>query len=414
MAPRLPYDVLRLIFEFMNPLAEEEVAEEAGFSLRTASASQLALQRSLGATLSLVSRDWRDLGAKYLWSNFILSFHKANHEKRLVLLLGNEDIAKTVKRLCVFGGRDGFDRALTLPLELLLPSLPNLRALEGISSMELAHKLFSGTVAPSIDLGHLQYFDLVVMSTTSAHIAGFVINLVKKLHNVTILKLAFPVPASGTFESIADIPVRLRPLQRLKSLACSVHIMNAPTSSLTIPFLTSLLNLVNPSPVEHLSLSATTIPDTLAKTLGEYRNLVSLRLACHVSTMRQYISTIVSVLPSLEKLSELEFGIAPTWMAPWHLESDSHLPANLFASLGRLTLLRTVRLDLDFSSHEQLVRDFLVQQWSKGVLRRFDTMTWIAVSRNRVPITYERSSEGGWRREELGHSIETFGTGVEP
>jgi hypothetical protein len=125
--------------------------------------------------------------------------------------------------------------------------------------------------------------------------------------------------------------------------------------------------------------------------------------------MENQLGSFVSSFSTLSNLSKLEFGILPAWTAPFHFLSTSSIAPIFFSSLASLPRLRSVSLDFDLSSHELAIVDFLKNKWEEGVFERFEWNSWMSVSRYSVPISYERREEGGWRREEQGHSLEVVG-----
>ncbi|GAA5977716.1 hypothetical protein JCM5350_002328 [Sporobolomyces pararoseus] len=405
MEPRLPYDILLQIFRHLDPLDKRQMR------LRDTPSSVLAIQRQLGATLSLISRDWRDVGTKYLWSNFILSFATERSRRKLVLLIGNEEIAKNVRRLYLYAGVHDVERAANLPVDFLLPSLKALQSLELSATPSFTTKIFSQVDLSSDggDLRNLRHLVLDSSDQSSTHYPDFLLRLVSKLPRLESLEITVSLPSTGSLRTPSPTPVHTRPLQSLQSFSYLVCGDNSGPSELANPFLSSLFDLINPSPLETLSVTCRTLPGSLSSFLSISSKLSALSITCDRLTMENQLPSFVSSFSTLSYLSKLEFGILPAWTAPFHFPSTSPLTSLFFSSLSSLPRLRTVSLDFDLTSHEVAILDFLKSKWSGGVFERFEWNAWMAVSRYNVPISYKRREEGGWRREEQGNSIEIVG-----
>ncbi|GAA5956605.1 hypothetical protein JCM3765_003498 [Sporobolomyces pararoseus] len=404
MEPRLPYDILLQIFRHLDPLDKKEMR------LRDTPSSVLAIQRQLGSTLSLISRDWRDVGTKYLWSNFILSFATERSRRKLVLLVGNEEIAKNVRRLYLYAGVHDVDRAANLPVDLLIPSLTALGSLELSATPRFIMKIFSQVeLSSNGDLQSLRHLVLDSSDESSTEYPDFLLRLVSRLPQLESLEITVSLPSTGSLRTPSTTPVDSKPLQSLQSLVYRVCGDNSGPSDLANPFLSSLLDLINPSPLETLSFTCRTLPDSLSPFFSSSSKLTKLSITCDRLTMENQLPSFVSSFSSLSHLSKLDFGILPAWTAPFHFPSTSTLTPLFFSSLSSLPQLRNVSLDFDLSSHEAAILDFLRSKWTDRVFEKFEWNEWMAVSRYNVPITYERREEGGWRREEQGNSIEIVG-----
>ena len=404
MPPLLPYDILIQIFQHLDPLFSDTT------SLIDTPSSSLAAQRSLGSTLSLLSQDWRPLGSRYLWSNFILSFAKENSRKKLVLLIGNEEIAKQVKRLYVYANIHDVERAVGVPVEFLLPSVNTLQSLELATTPSFAQRLFSQldlTNSVDRDLANLRHLTLDTSYAESPHYPPFLLSLLPRLTRLTSLRVMIQLSSSGVLPSPLSTPAHLRPLKSIPSLSYLVSDTTFGQSPLAIPLLASLLNLIDPTPLTSLRISSRSLPDSLSSFISSAPALTSLKIASDRLTIEQALPSLLSPLPSLPRLTELEFGILPGWTAPLHLLRASPLVSLLFSTFSSCPTLQTISLDFDLTSHETQTREFLKRAWEGRRLRLFEWCAWTAVARERAQITYERE-EGGWMREEEGVSIESI------
>ncbi|GAA5832181.1 hypothetical protein JCM5353_001972 [Sporobolomyces roseus] len=406
MLPILPFDILIQIFQHLDPLYNNET------SLIDTPSSSLALQRSLGSTLSLLSQDWRPLGSRYLWTNFILSFAKENSRKKLVLLIGNEEIAKQVKRLWIYANIHDVERAVGVPIEFLLPSVNSLHSLELTTTPSFAQRLFSQldlSNSPDGNLANLRHLTLDTSYAESPHYPSFLLGFLRRLPHLTSLKIMVQLSASGVLPPPPPTPAQSQPLRHLTSLNYLVSDTTFGQSPLAIPLLASLLELVDPTPLTSLRISSRSLPDTLSQFISSAPSLTSLKIASDRLTIERDLPLLLSPLPSLSRLSQFEIGILPAWTAPFHLLSNSPLVPLLFSTLTSCPILQSISLDFDLTSHESQTREYLRRAWDGGRLRMFEWNAWTAVARERVEVTYERRDEGGWRREEEGNSIEIVG-----
>lgn len=450
MEPRLPYDILLHIFQYLDPLDDDRVGQPA--KLRDTPSSLLSIQRALGATLSLMSRDWRDLGHKYLWSNFILSFATERSSRKLGLLLGNEDVANLVKRIYVYCGIHDERRVQGVPIELTLPSLKRLESLELSASPRFVMKMFSQVDSRERDLVTLRHLVLDSSDEPSVDYPEILLRLVSKLPLLESLDLTLSLPSTGTWTFPAPSS---KPLQSLRSFVYRVCGDNSGPSTLSNPFLISLLNLIDPHLVETFSVSCRTLPteephdvfSTFLKTTR--RRLSKLSVTCDRLTMERILPHLIETLPALTRLSSLTLGILPQWTAPLHLPSlqtfvaadelgasreplrRGSVVSRFFDSLLSLEQLERISLDFDLTLDEKpiVIDGFLRKKWEQGQgqgqgssgerpeprtrrskgLQRLEWHSWMSVSRYSLPIVYERREEGGWRREEQGHSFEIVG-----
>ncbi|GAA5882651.1 hypothetical protein JCM16303_006526 [Sporobolomyces ruberrimus] len=406
MPPVLPYDVLLQVFHSLDPVEEGQHPSLCGTP-----PSALALQRSLGSTVSLISRDWRDVGSKYLWSNFILSFATEKFRRKLILLIGNDSIANSVRNLYVNAGIHDVERAVGMPVEFLLPSLPNLQSFELATEPSFAIRIFSQLdLSPSHDLKNLERLVIDTSLSHSAYYHTFLLNLLRRLPLLTVLDISIQLPSTGSPLLVDSIPPASRPLRKLRKFTYNLWDVTTGPSTLSNPFLQSVLSLIDPSGIDTIWISSKPLPlDSLLPFVSSAARLKHLSLTCDRSTMETLLPGLVSILPSFPHLATFELGVLPAWTAPFHVPSASPVPSQLVSALAALDRLRIVVLELDLSFHESVVVEFLKAKWDKGVFERLEWSAWMAVSRDRIWVKHERREEGGWRKEEEGNSIEVVG-----
>ncbi|GAA5904626.1 uncharacterized protein JCM6883_003845 [Sporobolomyces salmoneus] len=403
MAPRLPYDVLREIFRHLDPVPDND-----SIKLITTPSSSLAIQRSNGAIISRISHEWRDLGYRMMFSNVLLQLGYEKHQRKMILLTGNEEIAKNVKRLFISATEHDWERLQSLPIDFLLPSLSNLERLEIVSPWPVILKVFSQVdFSPNGDLRNLRHLVLDNSGRDAIRDPVDLTRLVSKLPHLVSLEINTPLAETGTMPPSPETRIESRPLRHLKSLDYTVQ-YRGPTT-LAVPLFLTLWNLLDPSKLEHLSLSDRTLPETLPSILTSCPNLSTLSLSCDRQTTELQLPSLIETLYSLPKLTRLDLSLVPDWTAPFHVPSTSPLPSQLFSALSSLPHLESASFDLDLSFHEPATQAYLASQWSTGTLKRFRWNSWLAVARNRVSVEYERIEEGGWRREEMGNSFEIVG-----
>ncbi|GAA5937190.1 uncharacterized protein JCM15063_002836 [Sporobolomyces koalae] len=402
MPPSLPYDVLLHIFSYLDPIQDPDEG------LRTTPASLLQVQRHLGSTLSLLSRDWRDVGVRYLWSNFVLSFATSQSRRKLVLLVGNDEVATRVKRLLIIAGAHDVEQTVGMPIEFLLPSLPNLESLEISAPPYFAQRLFSQLEPDNLErLRHLTLTTLNTSLVEHPYYPAFLLNLLPRFPKLTSLEIGVDLPASGTLSHV--------PLVRLQHLTRFL-LSNSTTgpSTLAIPFLSSLLSLIEASKdsLTSLSLGSRTIPSTLPEFISTLSRLEHLSITCDRTSLELEFARLVEHWSKLTNLRTVSIGVLPDWTAPLHLASSElsdRLVVQLFNSFENSLDLTRVSLDVDLTRYESTVQAWLKDRWHRGNFEVFEWCTWIPVQRERVQVRFCRRASGGWQREQDGVLEDTIG-----
>ncbi|GAA5994549.1 uncharacterized protein JCM10292_002128 [Rhodotorula paludigena] len=330
----LPYDLVRLIAQYLDPNPASSVTEATSITRQ---------RRYLGRRLALIAPNFREIGTSLVWRNVVVGFHR--NPDLLERVLDEQWMAPHIRNIRILAGKRNEAQALALDLQRLLPLLCRLD--ECVLSMTPdTVELLLEQAESATGVSSVRCFE--VDTTTVASPPSFPAQLLRKLplfHGADRIAVSLRLSPETLMPPALPAPV-------LRTRVVMLNIEDLVASSAAEALVGSYLSLFSLAYITSLKLLSESVPDHVLRDLRQLSSLRHLSVDSKSDTVVVALNHAIDALPHLPELRSIELGVRSPTDHPARI-TCSLAHHRLFDAISAHPALEWVFIAVDFGLYDE-------------------------------------------------------------